>query len=206
MGLWSSTLVIQSLTHSEWTKDLSARHSETINSTRHLFSADPWLPRPVVERTDVEGWCVSWRICSCTFLWTLVCMCMACMCVYTCIYVCFWYTRINTHTHTHLSRRVRFSPNSTMGTQDISILKGDISQSEPCSRVQPDHTDSLTATQAGRRPGTSDCGVQHMGIWESGWIWVRKHLSSRSRNLSTGGVNVIWDWCFSKCVSINGVI
>lgn len=58
--------------------------------------------------------------------------------------------------HTHLSRGVRFSPNGTMGTGDISILKGDISQSEPCSRVLPDHSDSVTAAQEGRRTDTSD--------------------------------------------------
>lgn len=83
-------------------------------------------------------------------------------CVYSCIYVCVLSGELHTLTHTHLSRRVRFSPNGTMGTRDISILKGDISQSEPCSRVQPDHSDSLTATQEGQRTDTSDCGVQYM--------------------------------------------
>lgn len=69
----------------------------------------------------------------------------------------------HTHTYIHLSRRGRFSPNGTMGTQDISILKGEISQSEPCSTVQLDDSDSMTGTQVGQRTDTEDCGVKHIG-------------------------------------------
>lgn len=82
-----------------------------------------------------------------------------CACVYLCLYVgcqC-------TVTHT-LSRTVRLSPNGTAGTRYISILKGDISESEPCGRVQHNHSDSLTATQEGCRTDTSDCGSAGYGI------------------------------------------
>lgn len=64
------------------------------------------------------------------------------------------HTHTDAHTNTHLSGRVRLSPNGTTGTQDISILKGDISQPELCRKLQPDHSDSLTAKYAVRRADT----------------------------------------------------
>lgn len=83
------------------------------------------------------------------------CECTAHMCVSVCVCMrC---------THTHLSRRVKSSPNGTTGTQDISILKGDISQCESCSGVQRDHCDSLTATQAGLRTDMILCNAT---LWE----------------------------------------
>lgn len=142
--------------------------------------------RKVLLRIHVEDVRADMRVYAdthtiCTFLWTLVHVCRQ-------------------RCHTHLSRRVRFSPNGTIGTQDISILKGDISQSEPRSTVQPNHDDSLTATWAGR-PGAEKDRLRSektMGIWESGcWIWDRKHLSTYNRNPSTG-----WWLCSLWCMAV----
>lgn len=163
----------------------------------------PWLPRPVGGRTDVEGWHASWRVCSCTYLWICVCMIHVhtflgtLVCVSICVYrvcvrmhICGSSAVLHTHTHTHLSRRVRFSPNGTTGTRDISILKGDISQSESCSRVQHDHSDSLTATQAGRRTDAWDCGVQHNGNMGTGFQKTPVHSLWEAYVM----FSVFWNW------------
>lgn len=109
------------------------------------------------------------------------------LCVLECMYKSCQWCCTKTHTHTHLSRRFTFSPNGTMGTRDISILKGDISQSEPGSRVYPD-------TLTGRPENTHvrlECDT--MGIQEQDcWIWDRKHLSSCSRKPYNGQVDF---WC-----------
>ena len=169
---------------SEWRKDLSARHSETINSTRHLIAADPWLPRPD-GGADVEGWCASWWTCPCTYIWICVCMTQShipmnsYVCAYSpheCITLCVCRQQCRPHTHTHLSRRVRFLLlMAPWGPWDISILKGDISQSEPCSGVHSPIT--LTVWQPHRQAGrrthhTVERNTRgKRGKWQD---WVRK--------------------------------
>lgn len=156
MGLWTKEFNISYIKFStQWVekRPLSGRYSEIINSTRLLISSDPWHPRLIRGRTGIVGWFVSWRMCPCThtseyvcvYMWLVYphcynccvrmygvyCMCVSvCACTRKCVLSAVFYR----HTHTHLSRRVRFSPNGTIGIQNISIFKGDILQSESCSR------------------------------------------------------------------------
>lgn len=131
-----------------------------------------------------------------TVLCTFMCACGLYLPMYACINcMCVIISVANTHSlsHTHiqyLSGRVRFPPNGTTGTQDISILKGDISQPEPCSKLQPDHSDSLTAEYAVQSADTWQCGSRHNR--NVGKISIEfdleKHLSSHSGN------PVTWEW------------
>lgn len=75
VGLWIKEFNISYTKFNtvKWRKDLSARHSETINSTCLLISTHPWLPRPVRGRTAVEGHsCVYVCIAVCTHAYVCV--------------------------------------------------------------------------------------------------------------------------------------
>lgn len=97
------------------------------------------------------------------------------------------HTHTDAHTNTHLSGRVRLSPNGTTGTQDISILKGDISQPELCRKLQPDHSDSQICSPKSR----------HMRVWVA-TQWEYGKTSTRFELENTCPVIVgspkTWEW------------